>query len=329
MAGILDRSGFASLEGLCDRTGPHESRIRIGQGADGIERAAARLLDRAFSPHRHDTYAIGITLSGIQTFAYRGERRHCLPGQIHILHPDELHDGSAGTDEGFAYRIAYVDPSLIQQALGGRPLPFVAEPVVEGAACTGPLATLWRVDEPIGEAERIDLLTALADALARLSGIGPESQGALRLPALSRVRELIAADPAQPYSAERLEREAGLDRWTLARQFRAAFGTSPSGFRTMRQLDRVRRLVGQGTSLAEAALAAGFADQSHMSRLFKRAFGLTPARWAALTRGTASAPRESRSRGQPHGGAQAPERAVVEGDVAAVRAGDVAGDGKA
>ena len=80
---------------------------------------------------------------------------------------------------------------------------------------------------------------------------------------------------------EELEREAGLDRWSLARHFRAAFGTSPSRFRTLRQLDRARGVVQRGTALAEAALQAGFADQSHMSRQFKRAYGLTPARWAA------------------------------------------------
>ncbi len=81
---------------------------------------------------------------------------------------------------------------------------------------------------------------------------------------------------------DELEGLAGLDRWTLARQFRAAFGTSPSRFRTQRQLDNVRRLLKRGTSLAGAAIEAGFADQSHMSRQFKRAYGLTPARWAAL-----------------------------------------------
>jgi hypothetical protein len=60
----------------------------------------------------------------VQTFRYRGETRHCLPGECHILHPDELHDGRAGTPEGFGYRIVYVDPALVQQALGGRALPF-------------------------------------------------------------------------------------------------------------------------------------------------------------------------------------------------------------
>src|SRR6266436_6203914 len=88
--------------------------IRVGEGSDGIERIEAYFPRHGFSPHRHDTYAIGITLSGVQTFRYRGEARHCLPGQCHILHPDEIHDGASGTSDGFAYRILYIDPCLVQ-----------------------------------------------------------------------------------------------------------------------------------------------------------------------------------------------------------------------
>jgi AraC-like DNA-binding protein len=96
-----------------------------------------------------------------------------------------------------------------------------------------------------------------------------------------RVRDFVAAYPAARHSMDELERLSDLDRWTLARQFRAAFGTSPSRFRTLRQLDHVRRLLKRSMPLAEAAVEAGFADQSHMTRQFKRAYGLTPARWAA------------------------------------------------
>jgi AraC-like DNA-binding protein len=51
----------------------------------------------------------------------------------------------------------------------------------------------------------------------------------------------------------------------------------------MRQLDQVRLLLKGGASIAAAAVDAGFADQSHMSRQFKRAYGLTPARWLSAT----------------------------------------------
>jgi len=72
--------------------------IRFGPSLHGIERAEIYLSTCAFEPHRHDTYAIGITTAGVQTFHYRGSRRICLPGQLHVLHPDEGHDGAAGRD---------------------------------------------------------------------------------------------------------------------------------------------------------------------------------------------------------------------------------------
>jgi AraC-like DNA-binding protein len=286
MERTLARAGAYRLEGLCgsvaDGALPPGSRIRIDAGGEGIERLEARFLGQAFAPHRHDTYAIGITLSGVQTFNYRGERRHCLPGECHILHPDEKHDGGAGTAAGFSYRIAYVDPALVQEAIGGRPLPFVADPVVKGSAIGTALPmALWHTMGPIGDVERVAIVAALADLLEALSGRPSENVRSLRLASLSRVRDRIAEDPGAPLAIATLEAVSGLDRWTLARDFRAAFGTSPTRFRTMRQLDRARRMIRRGAPLAQAALAAGFADQSHMSRMFKRAYGLTPARWGA------------------------------------------------
>jgi AraC-like DNA-binding protein len=253
-------------------------------GGDGIERMQATLHGAAFAPHRHDTYAIGMTLSGVQCFGYRGRPRHCLPGEIHVLHPDELHDGRAGTDAGFSYRILYVDPARVRDAIGGRALPFVAEPVLERGTSRA-WSDLWDVPAPTDAADpmaRVDLVTRVADLLVHAATGSMPGPVKVAHDGLRRARDLIAASPAQAHPLHELERAAGLDRWTLARQFRAAFGTSPSRFRTMRQLDLVRRLLQAGVPLAGAAADAGFADQSHMTRQFKRAYGITPGQWMAV-----------------------------------------------
>src|SRR3954451_17119260 len=161
------------IGGLARSRGGGASWMRYGAGAPGLERAEVHLGGCAFAPHRHDVYAIGVTTSGVQTFAYRGERRVCLPGQVHVLHPDEVHDGAPGTDDGFGYRILYVAPELVRDALGRRPLPFVADPVQDLSPLSRVVAALLRdIDEPVDEVAAASLTVAVADCLLALSG-GP------------------------------------------------------------------------------------------------------------------------------------------------------------
>ncbi len=237
----------------------------------------------AFEPHRHDTYAIGVTTAGVQTFRYRGARRVCLPGELHVLHPDETHDGAAGTDDGFGYRILYVAPQLVRDALDGGDLPFVADPVQPPSAATGLVASvLADIDEPIDEVAHAAIVAAIADVLRSLGSSRVPSRVTVDMPAVERVREYLAAHAAEQTPAATLERIAGTDRFTIARHFRRAFGTSPDRYRTLRRLGLARKAIEGGQPLARAAAEAGFSDQSHMTRQFKRAYGLTPARWTSV-----------------------------------------------
>src|SRR5918911_4407285 len=163
MPGTLRRVDADRLE----RSGNRRSdSIRFGPRAHGIERAEVFLVTCAFEPHRHDTYAIGITTAGVQTFGYRGSRRVCLPGQLHVLHPDETHDGAAGTDQGFGYRILYIAPELVRDALAGRALPFVADPVQELTSAARSIAfLLGDIDEPISELSAAEIAATIADSL--------------------------------------------------------------------------------------------------------------------------------------------------------------------
>lgn len=263
--------------------------IRLGPGAPGLERAEVHLGSVRFEPHRHDTYAICLTTAGVQTFRYRGARRVSLPGQLLVLHPDELHDGAAGTDEGFAYRALYVAPELVQEALGGAPLPFVANPVHPASTARPLAALLAEAVEPMSDVGLADAAACIADALEALAGARGAPSHRIDLAAVERARGYLEAHAPEPTPAATLERVTGLDRFTLARHFRRAFGTSPDRYRTMRRLDLARRAIERGEAPAHAAALAGFVDQSHMTRQFKRAYGITPARWAALVKAASGA----------------------------------------
>ncbi|MFM9849819.1 MAG: AraC family transcriptional regulator [Hyphomicrobiaceae bacterium] len=260
------------------------SKILNGPSDDGIERMAAFFRGHAFSPHRHDTYAIGLTSVGVQAFTYRGETQHCMPGQAFVLHPDEKHDGRPGDDRGFGYRVAYIDPALLLTASGAGGLPFMRAPVSSDAQLTDAIEEVMQAQE--GDANDVALtssLVRLADVMSGLSGIVRAKAVRVHLPGVEAARDVLIGRGVAHVSMGELEAISGLSRWELARQFRAAYGVSPHRFHLLRRLGVARGMLMQSGPLADIALSCGFADQAHLTRHFKSAFGLSPGRWRALS----------------------------------------------
>lgn len=284
MASRLGRSGREGLERSCGA----RDWVRGRGPVAGVELLRAWFRGRAFARHRHDTYAIGVTEAGVQMFDYRGRVERSTPGQVVVLHPDEAHDGRAGGEDGFGYRIVYVEPARIAaavRAIRGRPapLPFAREPVSRNPTLARAVTAAFQAPaEPLA----LDaLVLRLAEGLVESD---PDSQptGVSRLDhaALDRARAFLDGRRAIVRSTE-LESVTGLSRYELARQFRARYGTSPYRYSLLRRLDFARSRLRAGTLLADLALAAGFADQAHFTRMFKSAYGMTPGRYARLRRG--------------------------------------------
>lgn len=255
--------------------------------APGIERLVAHFGGHAYDPHRHETYAIGVTLAGAQEFRYRGADRVSATGQVMVLHPDESHDGHSAAPEGFSYRMLYVDPALVRAALDpafehAGSLPFVADVVAQDRVLAAVLDEAFAgFPGPFDPLAAEAVVAGLADALARRGGLRRRRR-AHPLRAITEVRALLDAAFAKPIASDDLERVADLDRFTLARAFRAAFGTAPHRYLVARRVAAARRMIGDGAPLAEIAAACGFADQSHLNRHFKAHTGITPGRYARL-----------------------------------------------
>jgi AraC-like DNA-binding protein len=273
---------FAGLERLC--MPQRDNGIVAAPAYPGIERIEAQFRGDVFEPHRHDTYALGLTLSGVQTFRYRGAQRYSLPGGVIVLHPDELHDGGAATEEGLTYRMLYLEPSLLlpclQQADG---LPFVDDPVVADEALARLLIEAFgELDGRLDELFVADFLARLAARLGRHARQPQKQFGPIARGQIAVARDYLEAHATRPVRSVELERLTGLDRFTLSRHFRAAFATSPHRFLLMRRLQKARDLIATGSALADIAAATGFADQSHLNRHFKKAFGIAPGQWATM-----------------------------------------------
>lgn len=259
--------------------------IATDEPAQGLQRLVARFGGHAYDPHRHETYAVGHTLSGAQAFHYRGSDRVSVQHECMVLHPDEVHDGHAGVPEGFSYRMLYVEPWLVCRGLGrDRLLPFVPG-VVErdaelAALIDGAFADFPNPMEPL----QADAFVAdVAAHLARRSDDAkPQRATALPVEKVAAARSFLAEEFDRQVTSDDLERITGLDRFELSRAFRRLLGTSPHRYLVGRRLAAARARMAAGEGLAEAADASGFADQSHMTRHFRARYGITPGRFAEL-----------------------------------------------
>jgi AraC-like DNA-binding protein len=262
--------------------------VRQRDVGGGVELLEAWLQALAYRRHRHDTYAIGLTESGVQAFAYRGAAHVSTPGRVVVLHPDEAHDGHAGTAAGFGYRQLYVEPAVISEALRARlgracALPFVPRPVTTNPTLAAAIRSAFRDGhEPLAID---DLVVRVAEGLLEADpscGRSPPLRH-VDVAAIDRARQFLDAEKTRVVRSWELEAVTGLSRYDLARQFRAMLGTSPYRYLLMRRLASARAQIARRRPLVEVALDAGFADQAHLTRAFTAAFGITPARYGALS----------------------------------------------
>jgi AraC-like DNA-binding protein len=251
----------------------------------GIETLRAFFAGHAFDRHAHETLAIGVTDSGVQRFWYRGRRHDSTAGGMIILHPGEAHDGECGAGDGFAYRMVYLDTSLgaelLREAGLGPNLPFAPDPLVRDDRLRATFLTLWdALDDPGDRLRQDEALVGLWRVLARESG--PERGAPVAAGQLALVRDALADAPVNHWSLDDLAGIAGISRFALCRAFRRSYGVSPHAYLLAHRLARARRALAAGMPAAEAALVAGFVDQSHLTRNLKRRFGMAPGRFARV-----------------------------------------------
>jgi len=247
-------------------------------GAEAVE-ADTR---HAFGRHTHDQFGIGLIVRGAQKSHSGRGMVEAGAGDLITVNPGEVHDGAPIGDAGRQWSILYVEPALVADTvadlgagrLGGYEF---AQPVIRDAALARRFHRLYvAATTPRAGAATPGRESLLLALLAHTLDL-PRVERPTAMPAaIARARARIDDDPAAPLSLADLASTCGLSRFQVLRGFARATGLTPHAYQVQRRASLARRLIRQGAALADAAAAGGFADQSHMARVFARLYGLTP-----------------------------------------------------
>ena len=248
-----------------------------------VEAMHAHFTSHVYHRHSHESYSFGVTETGAQAFTCRHGRHVSGPGMVMAFNPDDPHDGHAAVEGGFTYRMVHIGPELFVRLAGvGRPLPLFRVPVLADPVVARSLRRLHSaLIGAASELERYERLTAAAGLLVRhASGRVPAARtawpGADPGPA-ARIRALIHdAGTAADLTAGDLAAAAGCSRYAAYRAFHQAYGLAPSDYQRQLRVRAARGLLSRGVPPAVAAAEAGFADQAHLTRWFRRYYGITP-----------------------------------------------------
>ena len=231
----------------------------------------------AFGRHMHEDFGIGLIERGAQKSASGRGTVEAIAGDLITVNPGEVHDGRPMDAAGRRWRMLYVEPHTLLAAatdvVPGAAFEFT-QPVLRVAPLVSRFRALFdavQADDTGLQAEAA--LLQLAAGLLRPTTTRPVSPTSA---ALRAARERMHDDPAASPTLAGLAAEAGLSRYQFLRAFTRLTGLPPHAYLLQRRVQRARQLVRGGVTLAEAATASGFADQSHMTRCFVRTLGLTP-----------------------------------------------------
>lgn len=240
-----------------------------------------------FGRHWHDAYGFGILEQGAQRSASGRGQVEAFAGQVITSNPGEVHDGSPLGGPTRRWRILTVDTetfsSLIERS--GAPAE-ITRPVIDDQPLFQVLRRLFhrierwnRHDGRGGEALACEesLVEAAVLLVARHGTAPVRSDG--RSHDVRRLRERLADVPFDAPSLADMATMTGLSRYQVLRHFAKAYGLPPHAWLLSRRAEHALRLIRGGETLADAALACGFADQSHMTRAFVRHYGFTPGAW--------------------------------------------------
>lgn len=259
----------------------------------GVEILHAHFRRHEYPRHTHETTTVALVDSGAASFAYRSQRFTATAGDAFVINPGEVHTGRPDTDQGYCYRVLYLDPAALAPLLAdesGRDQTLRFDGIMSrDRRLAGLLDRAHAVFG--GDAEPLRQEEALLDVCRGLpryfdhSVTVPEQRnrrGGHR--AVAMAREYLEAHAGDKVLLRDLAVRVGSSPYRLVRIFTDQVGMPPHAYQTQLRIRQARRLLAAGVPAETVAGQLGFCDQPHLIRTFKKYTGVTPAQFSVGAR---------------------------------------------
>lgn len=236
--------------------------------------------------HAHEALQAVLVEHGRVEFVVRGTPHAAEPGDVVLVESWEPHAVRA-LPGGASVVMALVAPAILgevapSEGQSAHPAVFPLA-VRRDAALRRAIRAVADLQEARDARLAVDsAVVAAVLALVRVAAGAADAPGLGRgtaAAAVGRAVEYLRAHADEDVSLDDLAAAAHLSKYHLAREFTRRVGRPPHAYQLHARLGQARRLLIAGRPSAEVALTLGFADQSHFTLAFRRAFGLPPGRF--------------------------------------------------
>jgi AraC-like DNA-binding protein len=241
-----------------------------------------------YARHSHETFSIGVITGGHCNYLNGTKSERIGAGSVVLMNPGDVHACNPLSGEPWSYIMLYADVSwlsAIQCDHGVKPdngfAPFSATSTTRpelGDGLTGLFETLINPDgEPLQKhSAAVSYMSLVQQSIGKGRALCRAKH-----PKLGRAAEFIRQNYQRSLKLEELCAEVNLSASHLIRAFKDVYGLTPHAYVTNCRIEYCRSQLRLGRPIADVAVAAGFADQAHMQRSFKKLVAATPGQYRA------------------------------------------------
>ncbi|MFM0122121.1 AraC family transcriptional regulator [Paraburkholderia sp. RL18-101-BIB-B] len=242
--------------------------------------------DVCYAKHSHETFSIGAVTGGRSEYLNRHAREWIGVGAVVMMNPDDVHACNPVADERWSYRMMHVDVAWLtglQHELGfseNHAFRAFSQTLSTDAELFDGLNRLHAIlvdDDTDTLRKQSAAITFFSEVQNKLNpAVLPDHDASRQL---TRAAEFIAENCTRSLKLEDICEAADLSASHLIRAFKQRYGMTPHAYLINRRIQYSRAQLRRGRVIADVALDAGFADQAHLQRIFKRLVAATPGQY--------------------------------------------------